>query len=202
MAPWFALGPSLCEPVVVRPVVVGGVEVWSMVPSSNLGFFLGPGFPLGLGVDSPKAFAPLFVPLEAAFFLTVSVGGSIAPAVERTAGIGVPFSTLSSVAEDEALVMVLSGGEEDGGFASTAEGASFRRKSCGALSLTMSGPLLVAFRGLALEAFEIWFDCAIMLMMKLVVMRKMGILTRATLVFVVEAYSQARLAPLKFRAMF
>lgn len=160
MAPMLAFGPSLCEPVVVRPVVVGGVEVWSMVPSSNLGFFLGPGFPRGLGVESPMAFAPLFVPLGADFFLTASVGGSMAPAVDKAAGTGVPLSALISVGGDEALVMVLSVEEEDGGFAmatGVVDGTSFRRKSCGVLSLTMRDGFVEALRGLALTAGEgVW----------------------------------------------
>jgi hypothetical protein len=54
-----------------------------MVPSSNLAFFFGPGFPLTLGtVSSPKATPELlFTP----FFLTPSVGGGI------ELGTGVPF---------------------------------------------------------------------------------------------------------------
>ncbi len=51
----------------------------------NLAFFLGPGFPLGLGNPSGPSCGPahLFTP----FFLTPSVGGSISD------GTGVPFGT-------------------------------------------------------------------------------------------------------------
>lgn len=72
MAPWLALGPSLC--------VVGASLVGSTVPSSldqfsqllvltgsrgitySLGFFLGPGLPLGLGPRSPFWVRPLLFP--------------------------------------------------------------------------------------------------------------------------------------------
>jgi len=64
---------------------LGTVAEWSMDPSSNLAFFLGPGLPRGFGRPSGvNATAPLFVP----FFLGPSVGGGI-----DTLGMGVPLAT-------------------------------------------------------------------------------------------------------------
>jgi len=55
MAPWFALGPSLCG--------AGMSLLWSAVPSSlSRGFFFGPGFPLGFGKTSPIWFRLLLLP--------------------------------------------------------------------------------------------------------------------------------------------
>jgi len=65
---------------------LGVLPVGSIVPSSILAFFFGPGLPLTLGVVSdPKAAVELlFTP---AFFLMASVGGGI----DEGTGVPVPF---------------------------------------------------------------------------------------------------------------
>jgi len=154
MAPWLALGPSLWDPPVAR-TVVGGVEVWSMVPSSSLGFFFGPGFALCRGVDSPNAPEFLFVPLGAAFFFIVSVGGSIAVGPLGAMSIGV-VSALISIGGEALLATVWSVEEKDGGFATVSlllVGAlSVLKNSVGALSLTIKGSFLAGFLDLLLLA--------------------------------------------------
>lgn len=142
-----------------------------MEPSSSLGFFLGPGFPLGFGVESPKAPEFLFVPLGAAgFFLIASVGGSIAVGPLRATGTGV-VSALISVGGDEVLAMVLLSVEEDDGFATASAlaegGLSFRRKSGDTLNLMMRGPFGGGFLDLLLlatagEAVEGGFEGMVM----------------------------------------
>lgn len=105
MAPWFALGPSLCAPAARL------AAEWSIVPSSlwsllvcctshrevkertyNRGFFLGPGFPLGLGIPS-MPFADRLVPL----FLGPSVGGPMPD------GAGVPSAAGVAALESDAF---------------------------------------------------------------------------------------------------
>lgn len=82
MAPWFAFGPSFAACILAT-------APWSIVPSSNLGFFFGPGLPRILGAPSSDAadrFAPFFRP---------STGGGI----DGVAG----FSSAAGVAAVESV---------------------------------------------------------------------------------------------------
>lgn len=60
--PVLALGPNLGFAV----PVLAGLALWSIVPSSSLGFFFGPGLPLGLGIPSDGIGVDRFTPFTLA----------------------------------------------------------------------------------------------------------------------------------------
>jgi len=88
IAPWFALGPSLCAPEAVAVVPFLDVAFGSMDPSSSRGLFFGPGFPRTFGVRSAPSPAAAELRLPP-FFLTTSVGGSMAVGPPAAFGTGV-----------------------------------------------------------------------------------------------------------------
>lgn len=119
--------------------------------------------PLGLGVES---IAPefLFVPRGAAFFLTPSVGGSIAVGPLGATG-AVAGSALISAGGDDVAGTAMSAGEGEA-FATSGSldgDASFRSSAGDNLSLMMSELLVGGFLALLLlatagVAVEGWFD--------------------------------------------
>ena len=132
IAPWLALGPSLCA--APAPLVTTGlVPVWSMVPSSlwivslnaveqveevlviatctyNLGFFLGPGLPRGFGVPLSSAICSKLLLLPASepplrFFETSPFEFSAA-SVPLGAGVDADSEALSLISGTFRVVVV------------------------------------------------------------------------------------------------
>lgn len=153
MAPWFALGPSLWADG--RPVV----PLWSIVPSSSRGFFLGPGLPLGLGMPS------LLVPFTAVAdrltpFFVVGGGIGVEEGVPSAAGVAAFESEAASAFEgaadaasalglagdslgSELALELLDAGDWEPSLIDSEEGKMSRSRAGGTLRVT-SRPCLVA----------------------------------------------------------
>jgi len=155
---WITLGPSLCA--AAAPAVIGPLRFASALsvrPSSNLGFFFGPGLPLGL--SSPSACADvLFTPVFP-FFLIPSTGGGIVVGSSVPLGAGVfafdsdPFSPGDKVVAGSVLDAVVDEAFDDEGFDSdsflmTPTGSNGRRLLGDSLSVIIM--LVGVFLGLAL----------------------------------------------------
>lgn len=97
MAPWFALGPSLWADGRAAALL------WSMVPSSNRGFFFGPGLPLGLGMPSMVPFAAAADRLTPFVFFVPS-GGPIGVGAGVVSAAGVAAFESDALSTFEAAV--------------------------------------------------------------------------------------------------
>lgn len=127
IAPWLAFGPSLWYvPPFWRPL-------GSIVPSSNLGFFFGPGLPLILAIGSPPlaAAALRFTP----FFLGASVGGPMGTWDGVPLGAGVPALDSEALSPFDAVATASLGSVADvpgdsftGDSSLIDEGSMIRRK--------------------------------------------------------------------------